>query len=201
MKNVNNDVTRDAKPPFYTEGGVVKSFLPRPRKYDAYVCYSSSDDYNYVCDEILPELEDKQNFKLFFHDRDFELGEQFFVNIEKAITQSSTAIIIMSQSFVDSDWCNIEFKHCFIESEKDPAFRLLVIMVQPPETLQNVGYYIKNFMAEKTYILHTDPKLFDKIGEYLTKVNPKNTLEDTEVDPGLPVRGAPTSEEGVCKRK
>ena len=65
-------------------------------------------------DTILPELEENQNppFKLCIHSRDFKPGDPICDNIQKAISQSNSAIIIMSQAFVDSIWCKAEFMQC-----------------------------------------------------------------------------------------
>ena len=46
-------------------------------------------------------LEEDRDFKLFIHSRDFILGRDIIDNIEEAIEGSNSAIIVMSQGFVD----------------------------------------------------------------------------------------------------
>ena len=84
----------------------------------------------------MTELEEKYNpqFKLCMHDRDFTPGKQILENIQEARENSNSAIIVMSQHFVESDWCIGEFTQCYTENMKDPAFRSFVIMTQPPNT-------------------------------------------------------------------
>ena len=88
-------------------------------------------------------------------------------NIIEAIRNSNSAIIVLSQGFVDSIWCKEEFADCYIENMKDPAFRLFVILMEPVDNLENISEYMKSFFEKKTYLLRNDPQLFQKIREYL----------------------------------
>ena len=64
---------------------------------------------------------------------------------------------------MDSIWCKEEFTHCYIENMNDPAFNLLVIMMQPADTLVNISNYMKTFFANKTYLQVDDPEFFAKL--------------------------------------
>ena len=79
----------------------------------------------YVKNTIIPELEEKHDppFKLCIHENDFEPGHGILDNMQVAIVNSNSAILVMSQGFVDSMWCQQEFQYCHIEHMKDPAFR------------------------------------------------------------------------------
>ena len=83
-------------------------------------------------------------------------------NIIEAIRNSNSAIIVLSQGFVDSIWCKEEFADCYIENMKDPAFRLFVILMEPVENLENVSQYMKSFVNRKTFLMRDDPQLFQK---------------------------------------
>ena len=76
----------------------------------------------------------------------------------------------MSQSYVDSMWCRDEFEGCYVENLEDPAFRIFVIVMQPVNTLKNTDEYMKIFFASKTYLEKDDPRLFERIAEYLNLV-------------------------------
>ena len=102
-------------------------------------------------------LEEKYNppFELCMHDRDFTPGQQILENIQEAIESSDSVIIVMSQYFVNSVWCKQEFTHCYIENMKDPAFRLFVIMMQPPDTLVNLSKHnMESFTRDIEYSPH-----------------------------------------------
>ena len=84
-------------------------------------------------------LTETREFTLCIQSRNIIPGRDIKDNIEEAIEGSNSAIIIMSQGFVDSMWCKEEFTHCYIENMKDAAFNLSVIMMQPADTLVNIS--------------------------------------------------------------
>ena len=135
--------------------------------FDAFVLYHFDSNDNFVLNHLVPELEEKRKFRLFIHNRNFIPGHDITQNIEDAIEVSNSAIIVMSQRFVDSMWCKEEFKHCYIENMKDPAFNLFVIMMQPADTLVNISNYMKTFIDTKTYLNVNDPELFSKLATHL----------------------------------
>ena len=126
--------------------------LKRERFFDAFVLYHFDTDDNFVLNQLLPELEETRDFKLYIHSRNFTPGRDIKDNIEEAIESRNSAIIVMSQGFVDSIWCKEEFTHCYIENMKDAAFNLFVIMMQPADTLVNISPYMKTFFTNKTYL-------------------------------------------------
>ena len=80
-----------------------------------------------------------------------ETDAQFAIK-NNAIKNSNSAIIVMSQDYVDSLWCKEEFEQCYMEHMKDPAFKLFVIMMQPADSLENTSLYMDNFFVQKTYL-------------------------------------------------
>ena len=153
--------------------------LKRYREFDAFVLYHFDTDDHFVMNDLLPELEETRDFKLCFHSRDFTPGRDIKYNIEEAIEANNSAIIIMSQGFVDSMWCKEEFTHCYIENMKDPAFNLFVIMMQPADTLVNISNYMKTSFTKKTYLQVDDPELFTKLATHLDNARPS---KDDEVN-------------------
>ena len=154
--------------------GASNAHSKRNRAFDVFVLYHFDTDDDFVINLIVPELEEKRNFKLFIHSRNFTPGRDIKDNIEEAIEGSNSVIIIMSQGFVDSMWCKEEFIHCYIENLKDAAFSLFVIMMQPADTLVNISPYMKTFFQTKTYLLADDPELFIKLAVCL------NNARDSE---------------------
>ena len=140
--------------------GISDAHLKRNREFDAFVLYHFDTDDDFVISHILPDLEEARDFKLCVHSRNFTPGRDIKDNIEEAIEGSNSAIIIMSQGFVDSMWCKEEFTHCYIENIKDAAFNLFVLLMQPADTLVNMSNYMKTFFANKTYLQKDDPELF-----------------------------------------
>ena len=152
QRNTNTVASSDTVPP-----------VKRNRVFDAFVLYHFDSDDDFVVSCVLPELEETRDFKLCIHSRNFTPGRDIKDNIEEAIEGSNSAIILLSQGFVDSIWCKEEFTHCYIENMKDPAFNLFVIMMQPADTLVNISNYMKTFFTNKTYLQVDDPELFAKL--------------------------------------
>ena len=154
---------------FYSWYGKTKpKSLTRNRQYDAFVCYCYEGQDADFAEKIVPfQLEERYGFKLCIHRRDFKAGWDIKWNIMNAIRNSNSAIIIMSQDYINSLWSVEEFEDCYMENMKDPAFKLFVILMQPADTSNVTNEYIKSFFAKKTYPEREYPKLFSKIAEYL----------------------------------
>ena len=150
-----------------------QDYLTRSREYDAFVSYDyNEEDQEFAENYTRMELEENYcpSFKLCLHRRDFKAAWDIMWNIRNAIQNSNSAIIVMSQEYVDSLWCKEEFEQLYVENMKDPAFKLFVIMMQPIEELYRTSEYMKSFFANKTYLERHDPKLYEKIGDYLSWV-------------------------------
>ncbi len=141
----------------------------RNREYDAFVCYHFDTNHPFVTETLKPQLEDK--FKLLDYNN-FKLGTLITENIEEAVKKSNSTIILLSQGFLDSSWCRYEFEYCCIESQNDPAFQILVILMQPLESLDNLHVYgaarIRNFIVNRSCLDVNDKKMWTKIGSHLT---------------------------------
>ena len=147
--------------------------LPREREYDAVVFYDFDHDNEFVTNTILPALEETHDppFKLCFSDRDFLLGVSIRDNIDQAINSSNSAIIIISQAYLDSLWCTREFQQARLENIRDPAFKVFVIMMQPEHTLTNKPSFMNRELDYYGLKLDShDPRLFEKISTNLTEV-------------------------------
>ena len=156
--------------------------LTRRKQYDAFVCYCYEGQDPDFAEKIIPQvLEEEHGLKLCIHRRDFKAGWDIKWNIMNAIRNSNSAIIIMSQDYINSLWCIDEFEDCYMENMKDPAFKLLVILMQPADTLDITNEYINSFLTKKTYLEREDPKLFKRIAGYLFQVKkPKDGKSSPE---------------------
>ena len=157
-----------------------KKLLKRNREYDSFVCYNFDEDKDFLFNSILPELEEHHDppLKMFIHDRDFIPGKEISINIHNAISNCNSAIIVMSQGFIDSPRCREEFTKCLAEKEEDPAFKLFIIMMDKVDALINVPQDMQVFFKRTTYLKHDDPKLFEKIGNHLDLMRERDVLDD-----------------------
>ncbi len=156
----------------------------RNRKFDAFVCCHFDSENHYVVTTILPEFEENQDppFRLCYHERDFTPGHFIEGNIQKAIENSNSAIILISQSFLNSRFCLKEFMDCLHESVKDPAFKLFAIFMEPVKELV-MNEHVESFIQRTTYASETDPK-FDHIMSYLRLVKDVDSEDNDEQEEG-----------------
>ncbi|XP_048125123.1 toll-like receptor 4 [Alosa alosa] len=79
--------------------------------YDAFVIYSSKDE-TWVLDELVENLEKGHPpIQLCLHERDFQAGKSITSNIvDEGIMGSRKVIVVVSQHFLNSSWCQFEFE-------------------------------------------------------------------------------------------
>ncbi len=146
----------------------------RNKEFDAFVCYKFDESHNFVTNILKPQLEDE--FKL-LDCYDFDPGLLIVENIENVIKKSNCAIVLLSQGFIDSSWCRQEFEYCCVESQDDPSFKILVILMQPLESLENLqdnkAVRIRNFVRKRTCLDKDENKLWMKIKSHLIFVKCK----------------------------
>ena len=86
----------------------------RNKENDAFVSFCGDDgpDHELVKTFLRPKLEEYANlpFKVTIHLRDFRADTLIYVNIRHAVTNSNSAIILMSQAYIDARWCREEFE-------------------------------------------------------------------------------------------
>ena len=116
--------------------------------YDVFISYSSLDS-DWVINHLVNPLEGTDPpFNLCLHERDFQVGIPICDNITKAIEGSKCTLAIVSRNWLESDWCQFEFRvaHCLATVEK--KVRLLVILKEhiPDDKIDgDLRLYIKTF--------------------------------------------------------
>ncbi len=139
----------------------------RKREHDAFVCYPFDEDHEFVF-ALIPRLENEYDVSLCWAERDFLPGLMIQENIEKSIDSSNCAIILLSQFFIDSPWCQRELYMCSLEQQADPSFRILFILMQVNfQDLKNVPKYVEKYIQTCTCLFKDDRKLVQKIADFL----------------------------------
>ena len=75
--------------------------------YDVFVSHSGLD-YQWVVHVLRPHLEPR--YKLCLHDRDFRVGAPIEDNIMESVTNSRRLLMVLSNNFLRSEWCKLEFR-------------------------------------------------------------------------------------------
>ena len=117
-------------------------------KYDAFVLYSSiKADRLWVHYKLVPELETVYGFRLCIHHRDFPAGFDIVDNIQAAIRSSRKVLVIMSENFVNSDWCVEEVQM----TRSVDRSKLIVIMYSDVSAVRTPTV-IQQLLETRTYI-------------------------------------------------
>ena len=156
------------------------SLKKRNRKFDVFVSYNSEEsEGKYVRQELQPKLERDHSppFRLLLHERDFRADTLIYVNIVNAVKDSNSAIILLSQAYIDSRWCREEFEECMEENANDPSYRLFVILMEPFENLQRPSAYMTKYLRSRTFLQQSDPQLYKKLNQYLQEVRTAAKVE------------------------
>ena len=104
--------------------------------YDVFVSHSPADQ-DWVRAELLPRLEQAQ-LSVFDDYRDFELGVPRLINIERAVKLSRKILIVLTPSWVASEWANFD---ALLVQTSDPAGQmrrmvpLLLEQCEPPDRI------------------------------------------------------------------
>nr|CAD7404836.1 unnamed protein product [Timema poppensis] len=120
-------------------------------KYDAFVCYSGSDR-TWVMSQLVPHLEQGPGkYRLCLHERDFILGSFISTNIVSSLQNSKFTIVILTDNFVTSQWCQWELEmanHRLFEDDSD--FLILLELERLDRT--KVPRHLNYLMATRTYL-------------------------------------------------
>ncbi|XP_071161023.1 toll-like receptor 6 [Mytilus edulis] len=76
-------------------------------EYHAFVVYCDADR-EWVHTVFLPKMERDEGIKLCIHQREFDVGETITGNIDKYLEKSWKVVVVMSNDFAKSEWCQWE---------------------------------------------------------------------------------------------
>ncbi|XP_014665738.1 PREDICTED: uncharacterized protein LOC106807798 [Priapulus caudatus] len=161
----------------------------KAKKYDAFISYHNSDE-DIILREFVPQLEHGETpYKLCVHNRDFLAGEFIAENIVYAVENSRRTIVLLTASFIDSEWCRYEFQAAHNQAISEKVNRIILVVFEdiPKGKLdKNLEAYIKT----NTYIRYDDPMFWSKLRYALPAVRAEKPLPD---DPP-PAYEPPTAE-------
>ncbi|XP_023236513.1 toll-like receptor 13 [Centruroides sculpturatus] len=137
-------------------------------EYDAFVSYNSVD-VAWVAQILMPNLESHHsNFRLCIHDRDFEVGKLITENILDSIDKSRKVLLILTDSFVKSQWCMYELhvaQHQLFHYSRDALVFVQVGPIDRNYMSKNLKYLLKT----RTYLIW--PEDPDKRSEFWSRLH------------------------------
>ncbi|KAM4709392.1 toll-like receptor 2 isoform 1-T2 [Discoglossus pictus] len=122
--------------------------------YDAFISYSERDS-EWVENMMVQELENAEPpLKLCLHKRDFVPGKWIIDNIIDAMEKSYKTLFILSEHFVQSEWCKYEldFSHFRLFDENNDTAILILLEPIEKETIPKRFCKLRKLMNTKTYM-------------------------------------------------
>ncbi|XP_063314606.1 toll-like receptor 2 [Pelobates fuscus] len=122
--------------------------------YNAFVSYSEMDS-EWVENMMAQELENSApSLKLCLHKRDFVPGKWIIDNIIDAMEKSYKTLFILSENFVQSEWCKyeLEFSHFRLLDENNDTAILILLEPIEKESMPKRFYKLRKLMNTKTYM-------------------------------------------------
>ena len=142
------------------------------RSYDAFVSYSSHDEI-FIVRELVPYLEQskqsREGFKLCVHYRDFPVGAPIAETIILAVKRSKRVIIVLSNNFLKSEWCQYEFQaahHQLLQEKKNRIIMILLHDINNDLLDEELNLYLKTC----TYVRYGDRWFWPKIEYAMPKL-------------------------------
>ncbi|NXS94487.1 TLR22 protein, partial [Jacana jacana] len=122
--------------------------------YDAFVSYSENDS-EWVENIMVRELEQAcPPFRLCLHKRDFVPGKWIVDNIIDSIEKSHKTLFVLSEHFVQSEWCKYEldFSHFRLFDENNDAVILVLLEPIQSKAIPKRFCKLRKIMNTKTYL-------------------------------------------------
>ena len=130
--------------------------------YDAFVSYSGSDCH-WVLNTLGHRLENHDPpYRLCVHDRDFLVGVSIQENIFNSVDQSKRMIMVLSNNFLKSEWCLLEFRaaHRKVLEER---MNYLIIILFDDVNMDELDEEMKLYMRTNTYLSVTNKWFWQKL--------------------------------------
>ncbi|CAN2388775.1 toll-like receptor 2 signaling pathway [Pristimantis euphronides] len=122
--------------------------------FDAFISYSERDA-EWVENLMVPQLENGTHpLRVCFHKRDFVPGKWIIDNIIDAMERSHKTLFILSEHFVQSEWCKyeLEFSHFRLFDENNDTAILVLLEPIEKSTIPKRFCKLRKLMNTKTYI-------------------------------------------------
>ena len=151
--------------------------------YDAFISYSGLD-YKWVCFNLLPQLENHNPpYRVCVHDRDFMPGAYIEDNIMEAVQSSRRMIMVLSQNYLKSEWCMLEFRAAHIKVLNDRTNYLILVLyddVNVSELDEDMQLYIRT----NTYLARYNQWFYNKLLYAMPTKNLQQLREEMEAKLG-----------------
>ncbi|KAL4229670.1 Toll6p [Mactra antiquata] len=145
-----------------------RQYMPLDREnfvYDGFVAYNKSV-VQWIKNVLIPLLEGEYHLKLCVHERDFPVGGFINDTIVQHMRESRRIILVLSNTFANSDWCMFELKVAHSMQIEDNV-EIIVILVEEIAA-KNMNSSMKVLLEHTTYLEWTEDIVGNEL--FITKL-------------------------------
>ncbi|XP_059150135.1 toll-like receptor Tollo [Physella acuta] len=151
---------------------MAKGIDDNERPYDAFISYSNKDE-EFVIQQLAPRLENgHKKFRLCVHYRDFPVGACIAETIVRSVEASKRTILVVSDNFLDSEWCRFEFQTAHQQVLNERRNRVILILMHDLDT-EKLDSTLRVYMRTRTYLKYDDPWFWEKLMFAMPDVRPR----------------------------
>ena len=121
-------------------------------RYHSFISYSHQDSA-WVESKLVPSLEGA-GLSLCIHERDFVPGQWIVDNIINCVESSYKTLFVLSNHFVQSEWCNYELffaQHRALDAQQDSLVFILLEPI-PTNSLPKKFLKLRSLLMQQTYL-------------------------------------------------
>ncbi|ELT94995.1 hypothetical protein CAPTEDRAFT_68164, partial [Capitella teleta] len=119
-------------------------------KFDAFVAHDY-DDFGWIRQHMIPQLEEGRNFRLCIGERDFIPGSQLEEVIVDNIRNSRKTILLLTPKFIQSEWCDFELamsRNKLFASGRD----VVIAVILKPLPVGSINGRVYNVLKSRLYL-------------------------------------------------
>ncbi|XP_030846715.1 toll-like receptor Tollo [Strongylocentrotus purpuratus] len=133
------------------------------KPFDVFISYCQLDD-EFVLRYLVPllETEDEPSYTICLHHRHFVPGDTIANNIVSAVAQSRRVILVLSDNFLQSDWCMYEFRMAHLQALHDRCNTLLIITLGDVSQ-DSLDPDLKAYIRTTTYLEYNSRKTASEV--------------------------------------
>nr|XP_054928923.1 protein toll-like [Dermacentor andersoni] len=167
--------------------GVAEDELDADKLFDVFVSFSSNDA-DWIHEEIIPRLE-ASGFACCTYERNFKGGFLLQDIIHDAVACSRRTLLVLTQNFLASDWCRLEFRLAHQRALQDNVNRLVIVLVDEL-VLGALDEDLRLYVRAANYLRWGEPNFWDRLLHSLPTKEAERKLIIEGVPSQLPASGS-----------